>query len=170
MEPSRASAVGQPWNNPQLAAFLGLGEGEALELGPVPEETNVLDPQSGFTFTPQGAINVLMRFRAEFPFVPVMPFPPQVRTVFLVQNVAQDIEIPSMAQIIIFRGSGNYYVSNHGKAEIPADTTSRSVYKPEGFAWYVGGSNSLSLITPDAAGCPVSILAYVPQELPRYAG
>lgn len=160
--------VGQLWNNPSLAPFLGLMEGEALELGDVPTETNIADPQTGFLFTPQGAINMLARFRAEFPYVPVLPFPPQVRTVALLQNVAQDIEVPDMVVAVIFKGSGNYYVSNHGKAEVPVDTTSKSFFKPEGFVWFTGGIRSFSVISPDVGGCIVTIIGYAPLELPRY--
>lgn len=161
----RASMI---WNDPNLWPFVGLREGDNIDLNFVPEDTGVVDDQTGQAFTPQGPINDLTRFRLSFPFVPIIPFPPQVATVALVQNVAKDIVVPDGVVAVFLRGSGNYYVSNHGNAEVPVDGFSKSIYKPDGIMFYTGGIKTLSVITPDAGGCVVTMLGYAPTEWPRY--
>ena len=156
--------------NPQLWPFLALQEGEALDVGEVPEETAIRDPITGVPDTPLGVTNNMARFRIDFPYVPVIPFPNQVRTIVLVQNAAQDIEIPDRVVAIMLRGNGNYFISNNGNAEVPADKFSKSIYKPEGWLIYTGGIKTLSAITPDVGGCILTLMGYAPVEMPRYAG
>lgn len=158
------------YNNPAFAAFLGLGPGDILDLGEVPTDTNISEVATGIPFTPQGPFNMLAALRAQFPYVPIIPWPPSISTVALVQNVAQELVVPDMVQFVMFRGSGNYYVSRHGNAETPVNALGKSIYKPEGFLFYSGGMKSFSCITPDAAGCVVTMLGYAPTELPRYGG
>ncbi len=154
-------------NNPQLAAFAGLMPGQALDLDELPIETALGDPATGELFTPQGPITALMAFRQQFPYVPVIPFPPQVRTIVLAGNAVQDIEIPDMVEAVLFRGSSDYYICDLGNADIPTATNiSKSIYKPDGIMFYTGGKKSMSVIAP--AACIVTMLGYAPSELPRY--
>lgn len=156
-------------DSPFMWPYLQTGPGEILDVQAVPERSAVYDPATNEPFAPQGPVNMLARLRYEFPYVPFVPFPNQVRTIALTQNQPRDIIIPDGAAAIKFFGSGAYYVSNQGNAEIPTvanDFTSQSVYKPEHFAFYVAGVRTLSLISPDA-GCVVTMIAFVPKEMPR---
>lgn len=163
-------------NNPFIWPYIGLEPGEALSIGPIPEETSVEDSITGDPITPQGPVNDLAILRHNFPFCPIIPFPNQVRTVALVQNVPKDIVIPDRVVMVMLRGSGNYYVSNNGNAEVPVaaqdndsgTNAARSIFKPDGVFFYTGGIKSLSVITPDAGGCIVTLLGYAPTEMPRY--
>lgn len=156
--------------NPMLWPFLSLEPGEQLDIGNVPEEAAISDPITGQLQTPQGVTNNLARFRVDFPNVPIIPFPNQVRTVALVQNIAQDIEIPDRVVAIMLRGSSDYFICNQGNAEIPADKYSKSIYKPEGMLLYTGGIQTLSAITNNVGGCILTLMGYAPVEMPRYAG
>lgn len=167
-EPVNGAGIPHPTDNPFLSAFLGLAPGEPFTVGPVPEETAIRDAMTGRLQTPQGPMNTLQSLRIMFPFIPIMPFPDIMRSVVLVANVAQELVIPDMCQVIILRGSTDYYVSHLGRAEVPVDATAMSLYRPDGIAFYVGGKKSLSVITPSATGCIVTILGYIPPELPQY--
>lgn len=156
------------WNDALLAPFVGLAPGENLELGDIPEETSLGDPNTGEAFTPQGPHNNLRRFRADFPYVPIIPWPREIRTIVLAQNAARDIEVPDTVTAVFLRSSGNYYASNHGNAEIPIDGTSKSAYKPDGIMFYTGGIRTISLISPDVGGCIVTLMGYAPLEWPRF--
>lgn len=164
--------IPQPFNNPQLSAFLGNRPGAALDLGYINEEVGVVSMLSGEVWTPQGPENALMKFRAQFPFVPVIPFPPQVRTVMLAPNAPLEIEVPDMVEACMFRGSSDYYICNHGNASIPVvgelrtDYQSKSIYRPDGIMFFTGGIKAFSIIAP--AACAVTLLGYAPTELPRY--
>lgn len=156
-------------NSPFFSPYLQVPNGEILDVQSVPETAGVVDPFTHHQMTPQGPNNMLARLRAEFPYVPFVPLPNQVRTVALIQNVARDIPIPDGAAAIQLHGSGTYYVSNNGNAEIPTaanDFTSLSIYKPERFAFYIAGIKSLSVISSDA-NCVVTLIAFVPAEMPR---
>lgn len=167
LKPSNPNDITYPATNPFLFPFLGLAPGESLDLNPIPQETALSNPQDDEMFTPRGPINDLMRFRQQFPYVPIIPFPPQVRTVVLAANVAKDIDIPDVVVAVLLRGNADYYISNHGNAEIPIDGLSKSIYKPDGIMFFTGGIKNLSVIAP--AACIVTLLGYAPSELPRYA-
>lgn len=176
VRPSESKHASSLTNDPTLWPFVGLEAGQMLSLNNIPEDTALDEPSTGQSFTPQGVINNLARFRMDFPFVPIIPFPNTVRTVALIQNAAKDVRIPDGVVAVMFKGSGNYYVSNNGNAEVPVaaqdnDSGSNfgcSLFKPENFMFYTGGIRTLSVITPDAGGCVVTIMGYAPSEMPRY--
>lgn len=159
-----------PGNNPVISPFLQMEHNMTLPLSTVSEETSIGNDDLKFTATPQGPRNMLMDLRDKFPYLPILPVPSNVVTVALAANVPQDIKIPDGTIMGLFFGSGTYYVGLHGNAEIPVagnQEASKSIYRPERFAFYLANKKALSLISADAA-CVVTLLTYTFEQLPTY--
>lgn len=141
------------------------------------EGAGVFDVQ-GDMFPAQNQFTDLMFLRSQFPYLPIMPFPNRSISVVLSANKAVDIRIPSGTSLIMFKGNGDFYVSDKGNAELPdqagnanasqsdATNTAASIYKPENALWYTSGRSSLSLISP-SDNVVVSMLCYFTENWPR---
>jgi hypothetical protein len=59
------------------------------------------------------------------------------------------------------RGNNDYYVSFNGGAGIPAvgGADTQSVFRPEGYVWFVGGKRQISVIAPNT-GTIVTLMCY----------
>lgn len=155
-----------PFNNPVIAPYLQVEDNGPLTIGDIPENTNIGSDDLRYMATPLAPRNLLMSLRAQFPYLPIMPLPPQSFSIALTQNASYTLPIPDGCAVMMMHGKGDYYVSLHGRAEIPlGDGLSKSIYKPERFAFFVGNSRSVDIITADA-GVIVTALFYAPDQLP----
>lgn len=163
--PFPSSAV----NNPEIAPFLGLRADEMLLLGPVSETVAIGSEQMDMMKTPQSSRNLLMQIRASFPYLPILPIPDYFISIELAANVAQDIAIPSEIVMGMVLGSGAYYMSNRGRAEIPVaanQSQAQSIYKPDRIMFYLAGCKAMSFISA-TANTPITFMGYTFTELPR---
>ena len=170
LAPNQFSFPSAPNNN-------GMDFSNVHSLEGIPEMTAVgplFDPEYQ-NYAPQGAANVLMEIRRNFPFLEIMPFPPVVKTVHLDPGVPKEIAIPNGMALCRFSGDGGYFVCIAGNAEIPltsagandatsVDSQSKSIYKPEWNFFYLQGKSSVSMIS--AAGCNVSMSLWPMNVLP----
>jgi hypothetical protein len=105
----------------------------------------------------------LLALRAQHPFIPILPFPNESRSVLLAANVAQDINLPTGTKMIMFSGNGEYYVSRKGNAQTPDGTSNTndngSLMNPEFCFWYVEEINQFSVIAP--AACRVTVHCFI---------
>lgn len=149
-------AVNDPFD---ALAFLSAKAGSKMDpvLSTVDPDTAILPGGTGErSLAPQTPHHGLMRLRFQFPHLPIIPFPNSTKSIALVGGAAPvDVTIPDTAQLAMFRGDGAYYVSINGAASIPANTLNddsaqacTSAYKPEGFLFYLGNVNQISLIAP----------------------
>lgn len=165
--PNITSFPSAPWNSPQLMPFIGIGEGDLATLSEVDELANISDPNLDYVATPQGPRNQLMHLRAMFPYLPIMPFPPQSVSIALTQNVAYDVNVPDGSCVMLLDGNNDFYASLHGRAETPGvDGLSKSLYKPVRYPFYVGNVRQFSIIAPNA-NTIVTAMFYIYDELPR---
>jgi len=129
------------------------------QLSEIPEEAAIATHVGDKQFVPRGPLHDLLILRQQYPFLPIMPLPPRVRTV-IVTNIAQavDLVIPDAAVLMQIRGSGVYYMSSNGGARVPDATDSQaardssnenmSFYPADGMYWYIGGMKSISIAAP----------------------
>ena len=165
--PNMGGFPSAPYNNPIIAPYLQSVDNAPLTIGDVPEETNIGSDDLRYMATPLAARNVLMSLRAQFPYLPIMPAPPQSFSIALTANNSFTLPIPDGSAVMMLYGKGDYFLSLHGKAEIPGvDGLSKSIYKPQGFALYVGNMRSVDIITADA-GVIVTAMFYYPDQLPK---
>jgi len=135
--------------------------------GPAAIDDNIKMP----SLDPHDDLRVI---RNNFPFVPIMPFPPIVRSIFIptASVRAYELIVPSQATLCMLTGDGLFYVCSEGNAEIPTatnspegggDNTSKSFAIPPNaifpFVFYVRGRRSLSVICASAPTNPVTITA-----------
>lgn len=173
-----------PWNNPHVVPILGLGDTDH-KISPHPGtlDLTTVDNNAGVhvqgigDVTPQGPNNDLAFLRSRFPFLPIMPFPNNVAGVFLpVALTPDEIQFPDGTTLVLFRGSNDYFVSLHGNAEVPSAAnapsaksgglrTVKSIYKPEGFFFYVGNVKTVSVVAPNA-NTFVTVLCYSTNNWP----
>lgn len=104
----------------------------------------------------------LMALRAQNPFIDIVPMPDQTIAIGLEAGKAVDINLVGAVKMIRFsssKGSGDYFVSRRGRAQIPAngvtDTESGAFMNPEQGYYYVEEINQLSIVA--AANCIVTI-------------
>jgi hypothetical protein len=141
-------------------ADLGIGYG-ADQIPPEFYDPGKVNPN--FQAPSLNPVTDLMELRYEFPFLPIMPFPASLSTVVLAANTAQDLPIIDGATVAMFFGSGDFYLSKLGNAEVPSSVNvanAQSIYKPTGFLWYVRGLRSVSVIAPNA-DTVVQALCYI---------
>lgn len=162
------------WNDPMWAPYAGPHGVMPLDMSMVPEDAAIVAPDGSTMFTPQGPVTDLMAIRQRFPYLPILPFPNVVRSLFLTAGVAQDLIIPDGMVLMSMRGNLDYYLSRAGRAAIPtaANTAiglgveaNQSFYAPQGYVWYIGGMKQFSVVTP--ADAIVSCFFYAPPEMPR---
>lgn len=169
LHPNSSAFATEPWNNPMLAPFVGLQQGELLPLGEVSETTAIGNEVLGEIVTPQGPINMLMETRSKFPYLAISPLPSFYRTVRLTSGVATDIRLPGGLVMFKLKGSAPYLFSLHGNASLPqagdGDGT-MSIYMPDGEWFYCGNTRSFSVIAPDT-GTLVSVVGQHFHELPQ---
>ena len=124
--------------------------------GRLPDNMGV--EQQGFNISVLSPRNVLASIRAQFPFLPIIPFPSEVKTLFLpVAGTAADLYFPDGAAVAMFRGNQNYLMSLHGNAQVPTaaltgqgefDTAaSKSFFAPEGVPFFIHGVKSASFVS-----------------------
>lgn len=96
----------------------------------------------------------LAGLRAMLPFLPIMLTPRIIKTAFMAAaNSPVDLEVPTSAALVKFRGPLDYYVSFGGRAVVPiagGDIDNASIYKPEGEWFYIGGVKSIGVVGPNA--------------------
>lgn len=163
-------------NDPNLMMGLGLGPQSFSE---IPEETAVAPMEGGQQLlTPQGPITDLMSLRSRFPFLPIMPIPPEAASIILdTANVAKDMPIPDGSVLGVFSCTAPVFVSRNGNAEVPSLTNtgmvqdsvqSKSFLLPDKLfvSFYVSGIRSLSFANA-TANTIVSGMFYTPDQYPR---
>lgn len=156
-------------NNDRISSFV-----DGLDIQEVPDTTAIgpmFDPLYA-NYAPQGPENVLYEIRKQFPYLPIIGFPPSVRSVNLAAGVAKEVTIPDKMAIVRFRGDGNYWVCMEGNAEVPQagstnviDEQSKSIFKPEDYFYFIAGKVSLSMIS--TAGCNVSAAFWPMNMFPK---
>jgi hypothetical protein len=109
------------------------------------------------TFNPK-----LAALRMRNPHFPISEFPSTCVGATLTANTAQDFPIPPGTKFVKFKGSGDYFVSRNGNAQIPPNTATQPIdilamsgagsnsglYKPEETYFWVEEISSLSVIAP----------------------
>lgn len=128
-------------------------------ISPIPEQTSLFSPE-GSVFPAQSPFTDLMFIRAQYPYIPVFPFPHRVVNLRLSPNSPYDMAIPEGATLCRLSANGEFYVSNKGNAELPdqkgnanlgndlATNTAASLLNPDFGMFYVGGIKALSFISP----------------------
>lgn len=175
LTPNQSAFPSAPWNSPQAASLLAFAGALAPDFGAVRPEVGVAAPDGSVNITPQGATNDLMALRAQFPFLPILPFPPQSWAKYLAANTAVECNIPDGCVLMLLRGNNDFYISIQGNAQVPdatntsdslGDSSNKSFYAPQGILLYCGGMQRFSVIAPNA-GTIVSAVFFAPRQYPR---
>lgn len=166
-DPNNGPFPSSPGNNPYALPFLAAGVGDNLSPAPGMMDVSTVTEMAGIAqinepeMVPQGPNNDLAMLRSRFPFVPILPMQGQLAAIFLpTALLADELVFPDGTTMVLFKGNNDYYISMHGKAEVPTvitnpagvtggAQTSRSFFKPEGFLFYVGNIKSLSIVAPN---------------------
>jgi hypothetical protein len=124
-------------------------------------DASTVDPLAGIASPAQPIIptqdvfNDLDTLRLKMPWLPIVLFPPLIRSAFMaVANTPTDINVPTGAAIVQFYGPGDFYVSLGGRAVVPSAATevdASTLYKPTG-AFYIGATKQISVVSPNANG------------------
>lgn len=111
----------------------------------------------------------LAEIRSAFPFISILPIP-KVVTVVLTANVPADINVPSGTVMAMFKGTGDFWLSWSGTAQVPvagADANSPaigvSVYDPTNQLFYVANNRQLSALATGACIVQMLCWAYSPR-------
>lgn len=146
-------------------------------ISPLPEQT-ALYSEGGERFPAQSPFTDLMFLRAQYPYIPIFPFPHRVVNLRLSPNSPNEMAIPEGATICRLTANGEFYVSNKGNAELPdqkgnanlgndlATNTAASLLNPDFGLFYVGGIRALSFISP-SDGVIVSGAFWFTENWPR---
>jgi hypothetical protein len=122
------------------------------EISTVPDLAGVAP--MGNVLPVQNIQNDLRQLRAEMPFLPIIKRPSRVVSLFLVQNVAQDIEVKSSDALFRFNATTypEFWVCFDGRAVVPtlANPNTGSIVNPLGVWYYAGMVNQISIVTPSA--------------------
>lgn len=166
--PNQMPGTSEIWNDPQYAPLLGVPDGMELPIGTVSEEANIGNDAFNYLATPQGPMNMLMRLRHEFPYLPIFPIPSWNKTILTTAGNPIDLDVPVGVVMIMFQSSGVWLMSNKGNAQLPVagdGNGSDSLYRPDNIAFYTSNCRQLSIISP--AATIVSAWGYRFEELPR---
>lgn len=104
-------------------------------------------------------------FRAQNPFIEVLPFPDSVQGYKLTANVAQDVNLVDDTKVILisFTNGANVYATRKGNAQIPGSASvedgSAGLLLPAGKFFWVRGLRQLSLIAD--TNCVVTVWCYI---------
>ena len=143
----------------------GYGEGEQS-----PYEALDLSGEHERRVTPLNPITDLMQLRAQFPFLPVLPFPRSLVTAVLTANVAQDIQLADGTTVVQFFADGDFYLSVAGNAVVPTSSNvsnAFSLYKPVGVLWYARGMRGVSVASA-TTGRVVQAHCYITDQWPSF--
>jgi hypothetical protein len=153
-------------NDPMFSQYMGR-EGP-VDLGAIPDTAAIGDPYGDFRNTPHSPRNFLMALRAQFPYLPIMPFSKRSICVGLDGINPQDVNVPSGAVIALLNGSGDYFMGRDAKARAPGANAQieDSAYRPDNRAFYCEGVRQISLFAP-TAGTYVSVEFYFVAEIPE---
>jgi hypothetical protein len=153
----------------------GTGHNEFSPMSQIPETIGTA-PFPGVELPAQNAMTDLMFIRSLFPYLPILPLPSRTVSVKCMAGVAQEIAVPDGATIARIIGSDDYYISQHGNAELPVNLPnpsanignvfSHSMFKPEFSFFYVGGVKALSAISV-ADNTIVQVLFWSAENWPR---
>lgn len=182
--PNQSPWPSQIFNDPFSRLNLLVGAPDSPVVGPDGIDLTLVDNLAGIQTigreeqTPQGPNNDLMAMRSRFDNIPVLPLQGSVATVFLpTANTGDELVFPDGTTMAQFFGPADFYVSLHGKAEVPtavnspAGTTGtpssvRSIYKPVGIWFYVGNIKSVGVVAP-GANAIVQALCYITNQWPQ---
>lgn len=135
----------------------------------VPDTASLMPPYHGQPgLADSNAFADLAFYRAEFPFVPIMPLP-MVVTKLLAANAPQEINMPSGTVLARFQGTGDFWLSWRDTARVPvagADANSpvsgSAVYNPTGIWFYVNHVRQISVLSQGVCFVQAWCIAYKP--------
>jgi len=178
----------QPSYNPQL---VGLLDGETRGHGDftqIHELAAVRSNNGDVAQRPEGPHNALMMLRAEFPFLPIVPWPNDTKSLYLTANIPQDIKCPDQAKLMMIsakisnvNGEAPFFMTNRGSAEVPnltnsnpqlggdfagASAQSGSFTPWPGCMYYIGNIKDFSVIAP-TTGTIVTAMFFIPRGYGR---
>jgi hypothetical protein len=144
----------------------GYGEGEVSPLDALD-----MSGEHERRIVPLNPIRDLMALRAQFPFLPVMPFPRSLVTAVLAANTPQDLQLADGTTVVRFFSDGDFYLSVGGAAVVPTSTnvqTAFSLYMPTGVLWYARGLRTVSVVSATADRV-VQAHCYITDSWPGFA-
>ena len=133
-----------------------------------PSDTNLTRPGSAVDSNNSALLQnrqeQLVLLRGANPFVPIYMLPNSACVVVLAATVAQNLPIPAGAKYVVFKGTGDFWLSRNGGAQVPAATDTSGgapILNPTDRAFYVEELQDVSLVA--AANCIVSAQFYFQQ-------
>lgn len=95
----------------------------------------------------------LAALRAQNPFITILTLPNSATTVALAAGVAQYIDVPEGAKLMMLSGNDKYFLTRNGQAQLPTasvDKESGSIMNPEAVFWSCEDLKQISVIAQNA--------------------